>query len=100
VSALNRPRSGTAVRYAADDDCPVGCVHPEPAVLVRRHWSGLLKCCVPAAGGATHLELGSDVPAEQRLQGFERLRCRGRVVLIAAASPRQQKGADVWFEPT
>ena len=29
-----------AVRYAADDDCPADCGHPEPAVLARRHWSG------------------------------------------------------------
>ena len=30
---------GAAVRYAIDDDCPTDCGHPEPAILVRRHWS-------------------------------------------------------------
>ena len=33
-------REISAVRHAADDDCPAGCGHPEPAVLARRHWAG------------------------------------------------------------
>jgi hypothetical protein len=59
------------------------------------------ECCVPSAGWARHPEMGSEVPAEQRQQGFEPLRCCGQGVLIAATSPSQQtEGADVWFEPT
>ena len=51
------------------------------------------ECCVPSAeGGARHPEMGSDVPTEQRLQGFEPLRCCVRVVLIAATFPSQQRG--------
>jgi len=44
--------------------------------------------------------MGSDAPAEQRLQGFEPLRCCGRGVLIAVTSLGQQKGLTLrWFEP-
>jgi hypothetical protein len=34
--------------------------------------------CVLSADGGRHPEMGSDVPAEQRLHGFESLRCCGR----------------------
>jgi hypothetical protein len=40
VAADRRVAGGQPPRYAADDDCPAGGGHPEPAVLARRHWSG------------------------------------------------------------
>ena len=46
----------TAVRYAADDDSPAGCGHPEPAVLARRHWSGS-ECCVASESALDRLRL-------------------------------------------
>jgi hypothetical protein len=43
--------------------------------------------------------MGNDVPAEQRLQGFEPLRCCGRGGLDRSDFPSEQK-ADVWSELT
>ena len=45
-----------AVRYAADDDCPAGCGHPEPAVLARRRWSGS-ECCVASESALDRFRL-------------------------------------------
>jgi hypothetical protein len=39
---------------------------------------GHLSGAFPLRHGAKHPELDSDVPTEQRLQGFEPLRCCGR----------------------
>ena len=51
------------------------------------------ECCVPLCGPrARHPEMGSDVRAEQRLQGLSLCVAPDRVVLIAATSPSQQKG--------
>ena len=50
------------------------------------------ECCVSSAGWSQVSRDGHDVPAEQRLQGFEPLVAADRVVLIAATSPSQQKG--------
>ena len=51
------------------------------------------ECCVPLCGpGARHPEIGSDVRAEQRLQGLSLGVAPDRVVLIAANPPSQQKG--------
>src|ERR1017187_10750173 len=80
-----------AVRYAANDDCPAGCGHPEPAVLVRR-LVALLSAAFPLRDGATHLEMGSDAQAEQRLQGFESLRCRGRGGFDRGGFPASAEG--------
>jgi hypothetical protein len=44
--------------------------------------------------------MGSDVPTEQRLQGFDPLRCCGRDGLDRGDFPEPAEGADVWFEPT
>jgi hypothetical protein len=58
------------------------------------------ECCVPSAGRKTrHPELGSDVPAEQRLQGFEPLCCCGRGGLDRGDVPGPAEGADVWSGP-
>jgi hypothetical protein len=43
--------------------------------------------------------MGSDVPAEQRLQGFDPLRCCGQG-LDRGDFPEPAEEADVWFEPT
>ncbi len=43
--------------------------------------------------------MGSDVPAEQRLKGFEPLRCCGQGGLDRGDFPEPAEGADVWFEP-
>ena len=43
--------------------------------------------------------MGSDVLAEQRLQGFEPLRCCGQGGLDRGDFPEPAEGADVWFEP-
>ena len=53
---------------------------------------GLLSAALPLRDGARHPEMGSDVPHEQRLQGFDPLRCTDGVALIAATSPSQRKG--------
>lgn len=49
-------RAISAVRYAADDDSPAGCGHPEPAVLARRHWSGS-ECCVASESALDRFRL-------------------------------------------
>ena len=60
----------------------------------------LLSAAFPVRDRDRHPEMGNDVPGEQHLQGFEPLRCCGRVVVIAAVtSPGPAEGADVWFEP-
>jgi hypothetical protein len=53
---------------------------------------GPLNAALPLWDGAKRPEMGSDVPAEQRLQGFDPLRCWGQGVLVVATSPSQQKG--------
>jgi integrase/recombinase XerD len=55
-TAQPSPRARTAVRYAADDDSPAGCGHPEPAVLARRHWSGS-ECCVASESALDRFRL-------------------------------------------
>ena len=51
----------------------------------------ILSAVLSLRDGAEVHEMGIDVPAEQRLQGFEPLVAADRVVLIAAPSPSQQK---------
>ena len=60
----------------------------------------LLNAAFPLRDGARHPEMGSDVPAEQRLQALSLCVAADGVVLIAATSPEPAEGADVWFEPT
>ncbi len=88
-----------AVRYAADDDCPAGCGHPEPAVLARWHWPGSGCCAAIADDGAGHPEMGSDVPAEQRPQGFDPLRCCGQGGPDRGGFSEPAEGADIWPGP-
>ena len=51
----------------------------------------ILSAVLSLRDGAEANEMGIDVPAEQRLQGFEPLVAADRVVLIAAPSPSRQK---------
>jgi hypothetical protein len=44
--------------------------------------------------------MGSDVPAEQRLQGFMPLRCCGQRGLDRGAFAEPAEAANVWSEPT
>jgi hypothetical protein len=56
------------------------------------------ECCVPSAGWSQASRVGSDVPAEQRLQGFDPLRCcRQGLNRGDFLGPAEE--ADVWFEP-
>ena len=52
---------------------PTKLTHAE-RILVQDPQNGLSECCVPLRDGARHPEMGSHVPAEQRLQGVEPLR--------------------------
>jgi hypothetical protein len=44
--------------------------------------------------------MGGNVPAGQRLQGFEPLRCCEQGGLDRVNFPEPAEGTDVWFEPT
>jgi hypothetical protein len=56
VTAVGRDRrTVSAVRYAADNDCLVGCGHPELAVRARRYPAGLLTL-------SSRCEMEPDIP--------------------------------------
>lgn len=44
--------------------------HPEPAVLARWHWWGLLSAAFPLRDGTRHPEMGNDCHGARRADGF------------------------------